>query len=43
MSQPSRLKDLTGDASYDRDGGELESRGLYLDLGAWGYYVFEVG
>lgn len=38
-----RLKDLTSDACYDRDGGELESRGLYLDLGAWGYHVFEVG
>ena len=37
-----RLKDLTGPASYDRDGSHLVSRGLYLDLPAWGYHVFEV-
>ena len=37
-----RLKDLTGPASYDRDGSELVSRGLYLDLPPWGYHVFEV-
>jgi len=37
-----RLKDLTGPASYDRDGGDLVPRGLYLDLPPWGYHVFEV-
>ena len=37
-----RLKDLTGPASYDRDGTELVSRGLYLDLPAWGYHTFEI-
>ena len=37
-----RLKDLMGPASYDRDGSDLVSRGLYLDLPAWGYHVFEV-
>ena len=37
-----RLKDLTGPASYDRDGSDLVSRGLYLDLPPWGYHVFEV-
>ena len=37
-----RLKDLLGDASYDRDGGDLVSRGLYLDLPPWGHHVFEV-
>jgi len=37
-----RLKDLTGGASYDRDGGDLESRGLYVDLPPWGYHVFDV-
>ncbi len=36
-----RLQDLTGPASYDRDGTELASRGLYLDLPPWGYHVFE--
>ncbi len=37
-----RLKDLVGPASYDRDGSDLLSRGLYLDLAPWGYHVFEV-
>jgi Alpha amylase, catalytic domain len=37
-----RLNDLTGLASYDRDGSDLGSRGLYLDLPPWGYHVFDV-
>ena len=37
-----RLKDLTGPAAYDRDGNDLTSGGLYLDMPAWGYNVFEV-
>ena len=37
-----RLKDLAGRATYDRDGNELTSRGLYIDLPAWGYHVFEM-
>ena len=37
-----RLKDLMGPASYDRDGNDLLSRGLYLYLPAWGYHVFEM-
>jgi hypothetical protein len=37
-----RLKDQMGSASYDRDADELASRGLYLDLPAWGYHVFEM-
>src|SRR4029450_6854317 len=36
------LRDLMSPASYDRDGGELLSRGLYLDLPPWGYHVFDV-
>jgi hypothetical protein len=27
---------------YERDGDDLARRGLYLDLPAWGYHVFEV-
>ena len=34
--------DMMGPASFDRDGNELVSRGLYLDLPAWGYHVFEM-
>jgi glycosidase len=37
-----RLQDLLSAARYDRDGQELASRGLYLDLPAWGYHAFEV-
>jgi hypothetical protein len=37
-----RLKDQMGPASYDRAGNDLLSQGLYLDMPAWGYHVFEV-
>lgn len=37
-----RLRDLLGSDGYDRDGDELVSRGLYLDMPAWGYHLFEV-
>ena len=37
-----RLKDQMGDVCYDRDGDELLSGGLYLDVEAWGYHVFKV-
>ena len=37
-----RLSDVMSDAVYDRDGGELVDRGLYLDMPAWGYHLFEV-
>jgi len=37
-----RLADLMSPANYDRDGGELASRGLFLDLPPWGRHVFTV-
>ena len=37
-----RLRDLMSTATYDRDGDELMSHGLYVDLPAWGYHVFDV-
>jgi hypothetical protein len=37
-----RLRDLLGDAVYERHGDELLARGLYLDLPPWGHHVFEV-
>jgi hypothetical protein len=37
-----RLEDLTGPASYDRDGSDLVSRGLYLDLLPWAHHVFQM-
>ena len=36
------LRDLMGPASYEREGNDLLSRGLYLDLQPWGYHVFRV-
>ena len=36
------LADLMGPDRHQRDGSELCSRGLYLDLPAWGHHVFEV-
>jgi len=36
------LRDLLSTAQYERSGDELASRGLYLDLAAWGYHLFEV-
>jgi glycosidase len=36
------LQDLMGPAIYERDGDELVSPGLYLDMPAWGYHVFKL-
>ena len=36
-----RLQDLLGPTAYDREGSDLTSRGLYLDMPPWGYHVFE--
>jgi hypothetical protein len=35
-----RFIDLMGAASHDRDGSDLASRGLYLDMPPWTYHVF---
>jgi hypothetical protein len=37
-----RLADAIGGAVYDRSGDELQERGLYLDMPAWGSHVFTV-
>jgi len=37
-----RLEDVLGDARYERDGDDLQSRGLYLDVPPWQYHVFEM-
>lgn len=36
------LRDLMGPEAYDRDGLDLAAKGLFLDLPAWGFNVFEV-
>jgi glycosidase len=37
-----RLRDMMGTATFDRDGQDLVSRGLYLDLPPWSFHVFEM-
>jgi hypothetical protein len=34
--------DLMGALAFDRDGPDLDARGLYLDMPPWGYHVFEM-
>ena len=36
------LRDLLGPARYDREGDDLATRGLYVDMPPWGYHVFDV-
>jgi hypothetical protein len=36
------LKDSLGTAAYERDGSDLTGRGLYLDMPAWHFHVFEI-
>ena len=40
--RPWQLHDRLGPARYERDGTDLATRGLYLDLPAWGCHAFEV-
>ena len=37
-----RFRDLMGSCAFDRDGQDLDAQGLYLDMGPWGYHVFEM-
>ena len=37
-----QLRDLIGDAEYERDGDDLQARGLYLDEPPWCARVFEL-
>ena len=37
-----RLEDLIGDATYDRDGNDLQARGLYMDEQPWRAHVFSL-
>ena len=37
-----RLEDLLGDATYDRNGSDLQENGLYLDAPPWQACVFSV-
>jgi hypothetical protein len=37
-----RLKDELGNFVYDRNGDDLVSRGLYLDIAGWNYHLFDM-
>ena len=37
-----RLRDLLGEACYDRDGNDLQERGLYVNMPGWQYHVFQM-
>lgn len=37
-----RFRDLMGSFTFERDGQDLDAQGLYLDMGPWGYHVFEM-
>lgn len=37
-----RLNDLMGDVRYEREGDDLQTRGLYLDMPAWKAHVFSL-
>ena len=36
------FRDMMSPATYPRHTDEVLSHGLYLDMPAWGYHVFEV-
>ncbi len=40
--QTVRLKDMMSAALYDRDGSDLVSEGLFVDMPAWGSHVFDL-
>ena len=35
------LTDLLSDATYERDGNEMQSPGLYVELAPWNYHFFQ--
>jgi glycosidase len=37
-----RLRDLLGEAQYERAGEDLQAQGLYLDMPPWQYHLFEM-
>ena len=40
--QTAKFKDLMSDAIYDRVGTDVLSSGMYFDMPAWGYHIFEI-
>jgi len=37
-----RLEDLIGKGTYDRQGDDLQARGLYLDIPSWSASIFSL-
>ena len=37
------FRDMLSPAVYERNGSEVQSGGMYLDLPAWGFHVLKVG
>ena len=37
-----RFYDLLGKAEYERDGNDLQTRGLYLDVAPWQFHAFDM-
>jgi hypothetical protein len=37
-----KFRDVMSELAFDREGRDLDARGLYLDMPPWGYHVFEV-
>jgi hypothetical protein len=37
-----QLQDMLGDARYERDGDDLQSKGLYLNVAPWHYHAFQM-
>jgi hypothetical protein len=40
--QSIRFSDLMSNALYDRNGNDLLSAGIYLDMPGWGFHIFEM-
>ena len=40
--KPVRFRDLMSSAIYDREGDKVLSEGIYLDMPAWGYHIFDL-
>ena len=37
-----RLQDVLGQATYDREGNDLQAHGLYLDVPPWQAHIFSL-
>jgi hypothetical protein len=41
-NRPLRFEDQVTAGGFARDRHDLDARGLYLDMPAWGYHVFDI-